>query len=321
MDANELSAMINDLEAELSSAGSGKTNWKEHWASIKVVGNAFRGVRYPTRDEHRGAWDRFQSIVERFKTRQAQHFESRRSTTDASRYQQEPGDLYAMIENLASNLSSAGTGRTNWKEHWASIKTVRDSFKGVRFSTRDAHQATWNRFQSIVENFKAKQESHFRERHSAGEASRYHLERVRSLSNFDYVSDLEILWDIFSGPSRMVGKIALDAIFGQSNEEKERLQQYSQTLKGAWNYFNSHKDDLRGDDRALAYASLNAAQERLNDMWAKWKDERQQISDKDRAAKKARSEEWRARQIERIERLEGSSRQAGRCATSKGRPH
>lgn len=306
MDASSLTAQIDDLADEVSSAGEGKTNWKALWASIKAIGRSFKEVRFSTRDARQEAWDRFQSIVDTLKRKQEAHFENRNHRQQDTGSGLAPGDLFNMVVRLERELSDAGTGKTDWKEHWASIRAVRDAFKGVRFSTREGRQETWDRFQSAVTNFKAKQDRYFQERRSDAEASRHHLGEVRSRANFDHVSDGMILLDILAGPSTMIAKIPMDALFGQSDEEKERLQLYARRMKGAWSYFQSHKDDLRGPDRGAAYSALREAQERLDDMWANWKNERQRIFDESQAKRKARSEEWRARQESYIERLEGA---------------
>jgi len=49
-----------------------KPDWKSIWGQIRVVGASFKGVKFPTRDEHQKAWDNFQSIVSSVKEAQAE---------------------------------------------------------------------------------------------------------------------------------------------------------------------------------------------------------------------------------------------------------
>lgn len=51
---------------------SGKPDWRRIWDQVRTVGASFKGVRFPTRDEHQEAWNRFQSLVNTIKEAQAE---------------------------------------------------------------------------------------------------------------------------------------------------------------------------------------------------------------------------------------------------------
>jgi hypothetical protein len=53
----------------------GKPDWKQIWNQVRTVGASFKGVRFPTHDEHQEAWDRFQSLVNTIKEAQAEEQE------------------------------------------------------------------------------------------------------------------------------------------------------------------------------------------------------------------------------------------------------
>lgn len=45
---------------------------KAIWNQIKITGASFKGVRFPTSDEHSEAWERFQNLVEQVKEKQSE---------------------------------------------------------------------------------------------------------------------------------------------------------------------------------------------------------------------------------------------------------
>lgn len=44
-----------------------KTDWKTIWGNIKIIGNHFKGARYPTREKHQQSWEQYQSLVDKVK--------------------------------------------------------------------------------------------------------------------------------------------------------------------------------------------------------------------------------------------------------------
>ena len=59
------------------------TDWKEVWKQVKVVGAAFKGVRFPSREEHQKAWDDFQRIVDEIKEKQSEERKEKQKAWDA----------------------------------------------------------------------------------------------------------------------------------------------------------------------------------------------------------------------------------------------
>lgn len=84
MDATDLNHLIGELEEHVRSAKSGRAKWRDSWPLIKSISAGFRGVRYPSRDDHQRAWERFQGLVEIVKNEQEQaqkSFDARASTS------------------------------------------------------------------------------------------------------------------------------------------------------------------------------------------------------------------------------------------------
>jgi len=48
----------------------GKPNWKATWNQIRITGKSFKGVRFPKKEEHEAAWEKFQDIVSSVKSHQ-----------------------------------------------------------------------------------------------------------------------------------------------------------------------------------------------------------------------------------------------------------
>jgi chromosome segregation ATPase len=65
---------IDELESMIPDGmfSSEKSDWKSIWGQIRVVGASFKGVKFPTHDEHQEAWEHFQRIVAHVKESQAE---------------------------------------------------------------------------------------------------------------------------------------------------------------------------------------------------------------------------------------------------------
>jgi len=69
MDYSQLDDLISKLQQAVEAEDPQKGYWKELWGLVRTVGEGFKGVRYPTRQEREEAWDRFQGIVKQAKAR------------------------------------------------------------------------------------------------------------------------------------------------------------------------------------------------------------------------------------------------------------
>jgi len=72
-DYKEVNKHISKLESMIPGLfGFGKPDWKAIWNQIRITGQSFKGARFPTKEEHEGAWDKFQKLVSNVKAQQAQ---------------------------------------------------------------------------------------------------------------------------------------------------------------------------------------------------------------------------------------------------------
>jgi hypothetical protein len=84
VDATDLNDLIDELDAHVRRASSGHAKWRDSWPLIKSISSGFRGVRYPSRDDHQRAWERFQGLVATVKKEQdeaRQTFDARAATS------------------------------------------------------------------------------------------------------------------------------------------------------------------------------------------------------------------------------------------------
>lgn len=72
-DYREVNRNISKLESMIPGIFSfGKPDWKAIWNQIKITGKSFKGSRFPSKEEHQSAWDRFQKLVSKVKAKQAE---------------------------------------------------------------------------------------------------------------------------------------------------------------------------------------------------------------------------------------------------------
>ncbi|OGO19392.1 MAG: hypothetical protein A2144_07925 [Chloroflexi bacterium RBG_16_50_9] len=71
---NKVLQEIDELKSMMTSDSLpfDKPDWKSIWGQIRVASTSFKGVKFPTRDEHQKAWDNFQNIVSSVKEAQVE---------------------------------------------------------------------------------------------------------------------------------------------------------------------------------------------------------------------------------------------------------
>ncbi len=84
-DYKEVNRNISKLESMVPGLFDfGKPDWKAVWNQIRITGQGFKGSRFPTKEEHESAWNRFQNLVSEVKTQQAQNQKSWEKKKDES---------------------------------------------------------------------------------------------------------------------------------------------------------------------------------------------------------------------------------------------
>lgn len=220
------------------------------------------------------------------------------------------------IDRLEAMIPSGLLAGDSWdfKALWRQIRETGAAFKGVRFPTKEEHERAWSRFQTLVHDIRAEQNerrSKFDQRREASEKLRDSL--IRRAENALPDSGLgDVVLAIATGGLSVVLEMTLDALLGPYDKRKQELLESSNFLRAVWGDFGSRKSELLRDDKNTVFQALKNQQQRLDDLWAQYKAERQSALDAYHREKRQRHEEWRERTLanvrknqERVSRLEG----------------
>lgn len=153
MSGDQLDGKISALDQRISGWFTKKDGafWKETWALVKEIGANFKGTRYPSREEHQAAWNRFQGLVSKMKAESEQHRRER---------EEQSGHSTAIKTEVAS-LAHRAWPRANGFEEIALLlsgvtpiaamaKSVMDAFLGV-FGLEDKRNALQKRHDELKE--------------------------------------------------------------------------------------------------------------------------------------------------------------------------
>ena len=220
------------------------------------------------------------------------------------------------IDRLEAMIPRGLFAGDNWdfKGIWRQIRETGAAFKGVRFPTKDEHEQAWSRFQALVQEVRDKQNerrSKFDQRREASEKLRDSL--IRRAENALPDSGLgDVVLAIATGGLSVILEMTLDALLGPYDKRKQELLESSNALRAVWGDFSSRKSELLRDDKDTAFQALKNQQQKLDDLWAQYKAERQSALESYHRERRRRHEEWRERALanvrknqERVSRLEG----------------
>lgn len=230
----------------------------------------------------------------------------------------QPDELHALIGEIEDTAAHHADGVTQWKQVWNAIKNVGASFKQVRFPLASDREGAWQRYQSAVENIKRVQNAEFERRANWCDHSETHLAKIENLASLAERDDglFDVLVTFFTGGLNLVGRAALDAIFGKLDDARNDLLSRGRYLKNAGDYFQSHKAQMLGKHKFAAHQKLSDVRERLNADWDNYKRNYE-------GAKEARQRDWEGRQSEHREKrdrwLSGQRDFIGKLQSSKGR--
>jgi hypothetical protein len=191
-------------------------------------------------------------------------------------------------------------GKPDWKAIWGQIKVTGQSFKGVRFPSKEEHEAAWNKFQRLVDKVKAQQAEEQKEWEKKKEESARLRERIISQARAARPVDsglAEVILTFATGGLNLL----LDAIMGPFDEEKEQLKGCGRRLQKGWDMLRDSKEYMFGKDKGLAFEALNETKELLDQRWERYKAERQKAYEKYQREKAGKRRAW-------VEKVEGNIR-------------
>jgi hypothetical protein len=214
-------------------------------------------------------------------------------------------EVLRQITRLDSMIPSGFLASDNWdfKALWAQIRATSLAFKGVRFPSSAEHQEAWNRFQELVQKVKSKEDekrSQFLQRRETSAEIRDDLLRMagRVLPDDSALGDLILA--MATGGLSIILEQALDALLGPFDKRKDELLRSSQLLRDAWGRFSAQKAKLLREDKDTVYHALKNTQDKLDDLWAQYKEERERAVDAYHRERRQRHEAWRERTLENV---------------------
>lgn len=180
------------------------------------------------------------------------------------------------LAELASIIDAAEEGDAPWKEVWASIKSIGEAFRVVRYPTKQAKDEAWARYRAMVDAV-------VEQRDRANERSE------------EIVSEIQLHLDrVCTSKSSMFGAIVdgvVDGLAGvdeeQSlNEWRDELLEASDEMRAAQELYSTSKGEIVGKHRHDIGPAIHRTKESLDYEWETYR--------------KARRDLWRERLDERI---------------------
>jgi len=213
-------------------------------------------------------------------------------------------DLKTEISNLESMISKGffSTHKPNWKSIWKQIKMIGSNFKGMKFPTKEEHQQSWSKFQSIVNEVKCCQkEEQDKWNQKKAESNKLKNDIIAQAHRAELPGNIGSL--IVSMATFGISEI-LSTIMGPFDEKKRELQSASEELKKGWDMLNMYKTDMLGRDKYDAFQALNKVKENLDNEWNDYKQKRQNTYDNYQQERERKHQAWRQRNEENIRNLE-----------------
>lgn len=194
-------------------------------------------------------------------------------------------------------------GKPDWKAIWQQIRITGQSFKGVRFPSKEEHEAAWNKFQRLVDKVKAQQAENQKEWEKKKDESARLREQIISQAKAARPVDnglADVILTFATGGLNLL----LDAIMGPFDEEKEQLKACGRRLQKGWDILHDSKEHMLGKDKGLAFEALNETKELLDQRWERYKAERQKAYEKYQREKAGKRWAWQEKVEGNIRNLE-----------------
>lgn len=211
----------------------------------------------------------------------------------------ETAELDSKIESLNKAIHPFLASRLDWKAIWIQIRDIGASFKGARYPSKENKDNAWARFQSLVQEVRAKQAlekaKSEKEKGTSEELKELILSKAQAAIPPSRIE--EAIASLISAPIT----IPLNTLLpGSLDETKMTLQSCSGLLSEGWQMLSMHKSQMMGRDKKEAHEALTRTRERLDDAWARWKSV-QERRWKEREAKDAAHQDGLRGRIEDLE--------------------
>ena len=154
----------------------------------------------------------------------------------------------------------------DWKKVWSLSKEIQESFKSIRYPTREQRQAAWERFQALRSEAAQAEEDERKQCVRRSADHRAHIIRLANLGTPKWHDNFFLL-------------------------TFDDLKAFGAELKKAGEYLSEYKLEMIAEHKNECFAAIRSAREELNAWFEKVK-----------AARTQRAQEWKARAQLRIEK-------------------
>lgn len=126
MNYRELDGAINALASKLGSFQKRDgAFWKSAWADVRSIGQGFKVTKYPSRDDHQAAWNRFQTLVQGMKDERERHQRKREEQDRKS------SGVRSSIESLAKEADPSSGAVGEILAHLSGFSTLKMIGRGM----------------------------------------------------------------------------------------------------------------------------------------------------------------------------------------------
>ncbi len=176
---------------------------------------------------------------------------------------------------IESEIQSLASGHWDWferqyKDFWAHARQISHMFKTLKPLRREDRERLWNKFNSICEETKRKQQSEYENRKYKSERHRNDIiseaERARPCSLFGFfppdVQEMKALGLVLRNASSMLSKYKSE-MFGEHKQECfERIQEIRRVHDAWWEELKRHRSRRQEEFQQRVRANLERNYER-----------------------------------------------------------
>ncbi len=269
-------------------------DFKALWAQVKAVQEAFNEARFSTREERQEAWTSFQNLVDKVKKKQAEN----------------SAESAKLRDRIVGKAEQIPPSDDRWLAFLLTLgmSEIIESFFGVSDSRKEDLKNANKDLQELWDLAKAKNDNLLRkDKDIAYQALRSANERLQEAWNqWKQVREeksAELRNQIVGKAetavphelTELIGTLGLayltdglSLIVEWLEDEKSKLQAQREALQEVWALFKNEKNDLLPADRQTVYQALRDAESRLQRAWGQYSKAR----DEHNAARREKHEGW-----------------------------
>jgi len=199
-----------------------------------------------------------------------------------------------VLESWTDAFNIISPEKKDYGKIWGLIKETGRMFKGAKFDNKQVREDLWNRLQVVVDRMKQEREEHTERMANKKASSEGHLQTIKNMLPMTREGEgfADVAIALATAGGSVAIKLTADAIFGEEDEELNRLHRAGDAIKSAGQYLSEHKEEMFGNDKKTAFERIQWAREQLNKEWDDYKGRKHQ-------AKQERQRQWETKNEER----------------------